>query len=241
MVTTKKEEDVAGIYGKILAIQQEVKGLQKNGVGPSTQGGYKFLAVDDVLNTIKPLLDQHKVIVHASLLDYGFEFTKALAKDDSRVPKVATSSWVKYEFRFIDTEDGSSLSTVVLGEGSDGGDKSVRKSTTSAWKIALIQTFSLITGEVDPDAQDGANVPESAGSASKVSKTDQKLAAATKSSNPVEAKRTELQETATAQDRDFNEVLALGDKITKVGRGVWTSDLTHLDTVITAVKNGEVV
>lgn len=238
MATTK--EGSVGIYGKILAIQKEIKGLQKNGVGPSTQGSYKFLAVDDVLQVVKPLLDQHAVIVHANLLDHGFEFTKALAKDDSRTPKYATTAWVKYEFRFIDTEDGSSISTVVLGEGADTSDKATRKATTSAWKVALIQTFSLITGETDPDAQDGANVPESASSTTRVSKTDQKLAQAAKPNDPVEAKRTELQEVTKDQQRDFNDVLALGDRIAKVGRGVWTKDLVHLDAVIAAVKNGEV-
>lgn len=145
------------IYGKILEVQQEIKGLEKNGVGPATQGGYKFLAVDDVLKVVKPLLDKVGVIVVPTLLDHGFDFTKAADKGDGRTPKVATSAWVKYEFRFVAVEDGSSVSSVVIGEGADQGDKSVRKSTTSAWKIALIQTFALITGEVDPDAQDGAN------------------------------------------------------------------------------------
>jgi len=36
-MATTKGTDVAGIYGKILAIQKGIKGLQKNGVGPSTQ------------------------------------------------------------------------------------------------------------------------------------------------------------------------------------------------------------
>jgi len=239
MVTTKGT-DVAGIYGKILAIQKEIKGLQKNGTGPSTQGSYKFLAVDDVLAVVKPLLDEHGVIVHANLLDHGFEFTKALAKDDARAPKYSTTAWVKYEFKFVDTEDGSTVSTVVLGEGADTSDKATRKATTSAWKVALIQTFSLITGETDPDAQDGANVPEQAGSATRVTKTDQKLAQAAKPANPVEAKRAELEALGKAQGRDSEEIRAFGDRFTGKPRKDWANDLPSLDAVIAAVTNGEV-
>lgn len=236
--------ETGNIYKTILEIQKKVPTLQKNGVGPSTQGSYKFLSVDDILSAVKPLLDEHGVIVVPTLLDHGYEFSKAEVKPDGRTPKVATISWVKYEFRFVDTSDGSSISTVVLAEGADSSDKSTRKSTTSAWKIALIQTFALITGEVDPDAQDGANVREDVAPGS--SYGNQKIekartaAPAAKSADPIAAKRSELQAVAAELDLNFNDqVLALGD--TKFGaRGSWTNSVAQIDELIAAIRNGEV-
>lgn len=232
---------VPGIHKKILEIQKKIEGLQKNGVGPATQGAYKFLSIDDVLTKVKPLLDEQGVYVHANLVDHRLEFTKALAKDDSRVPKVATSAFVIYDFEFVDTEDGSSIVTRVIGEGADTSDKAVRKATTSAWKIALIQTFTLITGETDPDAQDGANDPRDApGAAAPKPSGDQRKIEQSKAGNDVEALRSELQDLAREQGREINEALDFADKITGVPRAVWTKDINHLKTVITAMKRGEV-
>lgn len=152
---------MALIHEKIFNIQKDMPTLQKNGVGPQTQGSYKFLAVDDVLSAIRPLLVEHGVIVVPVLVDKGFHYNAAADKGDGRVPRESIQAWVEYEFRFVAHEDGSEIVTRVVGEGIDTQDKAIRKATTSAWKIALIQTFALITGEPDPDSQDGAHAAQS--------------------------------------------------------------------------------
>jgi len=230
------------IYKTIHAIQSEITAVPKNGIGPATQGAYKFVAVDDILGIVKPLLDKYGVIVVPTLLDHGYHYVQALAKDDARVPREATTAWVKYQFQFVDTSDGSSINTVVISEGADNSDKATRKATTSAWKIALIQTFALITGEVDPDAVDDKNTnTDTAGSPAnpKIEKA-RGAATAKPSSNPLQGKRDELQKVAADQGRAFNDVLELGDRILGQKRADWTNDPASLDKLIAAVKAGEV-
>lgn len=229
------------IYNKILEAQKAVKGLEKNGTGPATQGGYSFLAVDDVLKKIKPLLDEHGIIVLPTLVDHGFEFTKANAKDDSRVPKYATTAWVKYQFDFIAVEDASKLSTTVIGEGADTSDKAIRKATTSAWKIALIQTFALITGEADPDSQDGANVPDQ-GNADSGRKSP-----AERHVERIERAKGgktlgDLSVLVKAQGRDIDEVKKFADTKFKddPNNRKWIKDEAKIAELITALEAGEV-
>ena len=144
------------IYEAMGNIQAQIPNLQKNGIGPQTQGSYKFLAVDDVLAAIRPLLNEHKVFITSTLLDKEISYDYGVIPDGGRVGKKNTHVFLTYEYRFTSTEDGSYVTTTVVGEGIDSQDKAVRKATTSAQKILLINTFSLVTGEPDlHDAGDG--------------------------------------------------------------------------------------
>lgn len=174
---TEAISKVPAIYSALAKVQASVPTLQKNGVGPSTQGGYKFLAVDDVLAAIRPLLVENGIVVVPNLADKGFHYNTAQLKDNERVARESIQAWVEYSFEFISTEDGSSVFTRVIGEGIDTQDKAIRKATTSAWKIALIQTFALITGEPDPDSKDGAH--EAQTEPARQSQAVQKIAQAT--------------------------------------------------------------
>lgn len=231
---------VPAIYGALLDIQREVPTLQKNGVGPSTQGGYKFLAVDDVLSAVRPLLDKHGVIVSPKLLDHGFHYNTALAKDNERVPRENVQAWVKYEFTFIAAVDGSQLSTVVIGEGTDTQDKAVRKSTTSAWKIALIQTFALITGEPDPDGSDGGRANNEAEPSkpapAAVQRANTPPAAAADSSSELSQVRAEL-----GKLLNMKEVVIKGNEFFDTKQqSDWTGDVDKLKKLLTHLKTGEV-
>lgn len=226
---TATKAKVPAIYGKMHAITSNMPTLEKNGVGPSTQGSYKFLAVDDVLHAVKPLLNEHGVIVSPTLIDKGFTFNSAAVKEDGRVPRQNVHAWVEYEYRFIAVEDGSEISVTVVGEGIDSQDKAIRKATTSASKIAFINAFTLITGEIDPDAQDGgadaqkeARVPEAVRKAQ---------AAPAAPSEDLSALRARVKE--VAGDRDY---MALGNE--NLGRG-WTSDADKLRKLIQMLEAGE--
>lgn len=241
MTVSEVKTGVPAIYGALLAIQQEVPTLQKNGVGPSTQGGYKFLAVDDVLSAVRPLLDKHGVIVSPKLIDHGFHYNTALAKENERVPRENVQAWVKYQFTFIAASDGSLLETVVIGEGTDTQDKAVRKATTSAWKIALIQTFALITGEPDPDASDGGRANNEA----EASKPDpaslqraktQPAAVASASNARLNKVRAEL-----GKLLPLKELTPKGNELFGTEKAAdWSSDATKLEKLLAHLKTGEV-
>jgi hypothetical protein len=245
---------MGAIHIAIHAIQKAMGPLAKNGVGPQTQGGYKFLAVDDVLAAVKPLLDEHGVIVLPALVDSQFETISAIAKDNERVPKVNTFARLTYDFRFIAIEDGSELVTTVIGEGSDTQDKAVRKATTSAWKIALIQTFALITGEPDPDGSDGGyanNVAEPSAGPTQAQRAVSKAKGAAPAATPKNAASAaditaarEAVKTAWAEVHGKSEgyspqgYMPLGNKLLAPK---WSNSASELAKLEAAIRAGEVV
>lgn len=148
-------ETVPAIYGKVNEIRKKIGRIAKNGVGPQTQGSYKFLAIDDILEAVKPLEDEAGVISYPVDHTVTFHYNRAADKGDGRVPKENVQGLVDFVFRYVAVEDGSHIDVSVPGEGIDSQDKAVRKSTTQAQKIANILLYNIITGEQDPDSVDG--------------------------------------------------------------------------------------
>ena len=148
--TTKGGTKVAvpKIYSAIAAIQAGVGKIPKNGIGPAAQGSYKFVANDDILAVISKLLVEHNVIVRPRIVDHQL-VTREIGANRSVALTVVT-----LETTYISTEDGSEFSVVTTAEGADNGDKGGRKAVTQAQKIANLLTFSIATGEPDPDALD---------------------------------------------------------------------------------------
>ncbi len=152
---TDTKATVPLIYAKIAAVREKAPTLQKNGTGPSTQGGYKFLSIDDILTAIRPLEVEQGIISFPVASDLIVHHNTAQVKDDGRKPSESTQVFEKYVFRYLAVGDGTYIDVPVTGEAIDTSDKAVRKATTQAQKIANILIYNLITGDPDPDGQDG--------------------------------------------------------------------------------------
>lgn len=129
------------IYNSMLAIQEELTAItkdQRNG-----QQGWKFRGVDDVMNTLHPILVKHKVFACPKVLD--IQRTSTTTSKGSCL-NYATAT---IEYNFYD-ESGESISVTVVGEGMDSGDKATSKALSIAYKYAMFQTFCIPT-EDDPD------------------------------------------------------------------------------------------
>lgn len=148
---------VPEIYKAIGAVRQKMKSLQKNGVGPSTQGGYKFLSIDDILAEVKPLEDEHGIISWMEDSKTEYYYNTGALMTDGRTPRLSIQAHGEYTFTYASTKDGSTLSTKVPGEAVDASDKASRKAVTQAQKIANITLYNIITGEADPDSEDGGS------------------------------------------------------------------------------------
>lgn len=144
------------IYAALQGVMEDIKSLEKNGAAPKAMGGYKFLAVDDVLKEVRPHLVKHKIIVLPQLVNTD---NHVIQQDGGRI---STKVFLTFDFHFVSTEDGSEVVVTVVGEANDTGDKTVRKATTSAHKIALIQAFTLITGEADEHELADGNLAQEA-------------------------------------------------------------------------------
>jgi len=133
------------IYTAINSIMNEVGAITKSNT--NTQQGFKFRSIDQVMNTLQPLLIKHKVFAVPEVLNQERE-ERTTKSGANLIYSVCT---VKYTF-FAD--DGSHIYAVVVGEGMDSGDKASNKALAIAFKYACFQVFCIPTEEMqDPDRE----------------------------------------------------------------------------------------
>jgi hypothetical protein len=131
------------IHKQILAIMNECDSIAKG--RKNIQQGYMFRGIDDVYQALHPLLAKHGIYSTSEIVD---------SKREERPSKAGgvlnyTILTIKYTFY---ADDGSNVSSEVVGEGMDSGDKSANKAMSVAHKYALLQILSIPTAEPkDPE------------------------------------------------------------------------------------------
>lgn len=135
------------VYKAINAIQAE---LAKEGISKARkneQQGYKFRGIDDVYNTLSPIMAKHGLCILPRVVSR--ECVERVNKKDTALFYVT----VGMEFDFVASEDGSKHTVVTYGEAMDSGDKATNKAMSAAYKYACMQAFSIPTeGDNDADA-----------------------------------------------------------------------------------------
>ena len=133
------------IYESISKVMGEIGAVGKN--TKNQQQGFMYRGIDAVMNAINPALVKHKVFVVPEVL----EQTREERTNSKGTTLIYSIIKVKYTFY---AEDGTSVSSVVIGEGMDTGDKATNKAMSIAFKYACFQVFCIPTEEmVDPDAE----------------------------------------------------------------------------------------
>lgn len=131
------------IYKAIPAIMAEIGAIGKTGENQAQH--YKFRGIDEVYNQLQPLLVKHGVFTAPMVLEDRHEERQS-GKGNTLIYRVFK---MKYTFY---AADGSSIDTVVIGEGMDSGDKASNKAMAVAHKYALLQMFAVPTDEPkDPE------------------------------------------------------------------------------------------
>lgn len=136
------------VYESIHNISKELSlmGLPKD---RKNQGqGYNFRGIDDVMNTLSPLLVRYNLVIipRCTSRDVS-EFATAKG---GKMFSVA----VGVEFDFVSTEDESKVLVKTYGEAMDSGDKATNKAMSAAYKYAAFQAFCIpVEGTPDADAE----------------------------------------------------------------------------------------
>lgn len=215
------------ILQAIANIQAGVGAIPKNGVGPASQGSYKYIKNDDILEKISGLLVENNVIVQPRITKHK------LVSREIGAGRIVPIVIVELETTFVHAEDGSTFTVVTCAEGADNGDKGTRKAVTQAQKIANLLTFSIATGEPDPDGEDVVpNVPKATAASKKID--DAKKPDAASAFNEIKAFLGANQIPSSAAN-------ALGARLSG-GKpsSEWSNDIAVLKKILTALKNGEV-
>lgn len=180
---------IANIMCEIGHIGKEKKNLQQ---------GFMFRGIDQVMNTMKPLLAKHGVFIVPEVMEMQRE-ERTTARGGNLIYSVLT---VKHHFI---ADDGSEVVSTTIGEGMDSADKASNKAMAIAFKYACFQVFCIPTEEMAQDDPDNY-VPEN--STKKPSQQQEQTA------QPKEPASKKLTET-TAKKLAMNEAQG---KLTKDGR-----------------------
>lgn len=133
------------IFEQMVKVMSEVDAIGKDKTN-QTQN-FKYRGIDQVYNSLNPLLAKHKIFTMPNVLN---------SEREERTNAKGTTlfySRVTMEYTFY-TTDGSAVACSVIGEGMDSGDKATNKAMAIAHKYALLQTFCIPTEDMpDPDAQ----------------------------------------------------------------------------------------
>lgn len=133
------------IYQSITKIMEEVPSIGKTQRN-KTQG-FMYRGIDDVMNALQPLLAKNKVFIVPEILEQTRE-ERTTSKGGNLIYSICK---IKYKFY---AEDGSSVESIIIGEGMDSGDKATNKAMAIAMKYALFQVFCIPTDEMkDPDSE----------------------------------------------------------------------------------------
>jgi hypothetical protein len=135
---TQKTMENKLIFTAMSAIMQDVEHIAKERSGQGIP--YKFRGIDDMYNMLHKHFCKHNVSITSEVLSMQRE-ERMTAKGGTMIYTILT-----VKFTFFAT-DGSFMTSVMIGEGSDTGDKASNKAMSTALKYALMQTFLIPTEE----------------------------------------------------------------------------------------------
>jgi len=138
------------VHKKILAVMQDIEYLRKDDEVSFANTRYKGLSEEKVTAAVRTSLVKNGLIVFP------------IAQVHHREPigeKTAMLTTVDVTYRFVDTEDDSSIEVVSSGTGVDTQDKGVGKAMTYCYKYLFLRTFAIPTGD-DPDKISSAELDD---------------------------------------------------------------------------------
>jgi len=135
------------VYKAIAAVAQELSSVGISKDQKNAQQGYKFRGIDDVYNTLAPIISKNGLVIMPRVLSR--EVTEKVTTKGTTLFYVS----VEVEFDFISSVDGSVHTAKTFGEAMDSGDKATNKAMSAAYKYVCFQAFCIPThGDNDADA-----------------------------------------------------------------------------------------
>lgn len=122
------------VYQKIFNVTSKVGKVFKDGKNDFHK--YKYVSAANVVESIKPLLVEEKLVIIPSVIES--------VKDGD-------FARVKIEYTIIDIDSGEEIKKIWEGEGMDKGDKAFYKAYTGCYKYFLMNLFDIPTTD-DPEA-----------------------------------------------------------------------------------------
>ena len=139
------------IYGLIGKAMAEIGAIGKD--SRNEQQGFMYRGVDQVYNTLYPVMAKYGLFITPEILDHKRE-ERTTTKTWNNQTKTTTLLYSIITVRYtVYAPDGSFVQMTVIGEGMDSGDKATNKAMSVAMKYAMFQLFMIPTEAVDPDSE----------------------------------------------------------------------------------------
>ena len=124
------------VIDAMVAVALEVAPVAKTSKTPSQMGGYSYRGIDDVVNTVSPLMAKNGLIIIPAIKQ-----TKAEQYNEKW-----RMNTVRFQFR-IAHRSGQYIDTEMVAQALDPGDKAIGKSTSYALRELLCRMFLIPTGD----------------------------------------------------------------------------------------------
>lgn len=131
--------------GLLAEVSQGMARIEKRGTAPQAMGGFAFVQITDVMEALKPLLDERGILLRPDVEDVRVDLYPRQGKDGPGV-----LSTVKMAVYAVHGGEEALLARVV-GQGADTQDKATGKAISAALKQAILVAFAIPTGD-DPEA-----------------------------------------------------------------------------------------
>ena len=113
------------VIERMAELMEKLPGLEKNKKAPAQAGGFDYRGIDDLLDTLHPLLVECKLNLTPRVLP---EHSSVEYHSERKVPYLAI---IHVEYEFQSAEDGSTkVVGPILGTGADSLDKMAGKAIT---------------------------------------------------------------------------------------------------------------
>lgn len=133
------------IYQQIPKVMKDIGAVSKSRT--NVQQGFKFRGIDDVVNEVSAKLSQYGLFVVPEVINQVRE------ERATKSGGILNYSIMHIKYTMY-AEDGSSISAVMIGEGSDSGDKASNKAQSVALKYFFLQLLAIPTEDSkDPDEE----------------------------------------------------------------------------------------
>ena len=150
------------IYPALIKANKAIGAIAKNNA--NQQQHFMFRGVDDVYNELHPILAECGIVIIPEVESYEISEKRTKKFDSNKQPYESVTLYTRATIlHHFTAEDGSCVTTKVVGEAMDSGDKGMNKAMSIALKYALFQLFTIPTKEdKDPDATIYEIVPQTA-------------------------------------------------------------------------------
>lgn len=140
-------EPVKKIHAAICRIMVKMDPVAKSGV--NTKQGYAYRKIEDVYAALQKIMGEE-----------GVHATSEIISQSNEERRTASGGVLIYRvlherYYFWSAEDGSCVSSDVIGEGMDSGDKASNKAMSASDKYSLIRAFKIPTDHLkDSETED---------------------------------------------------------------------------------------